>query len=285
MYDLGFSGLIKPSQNPEIIYELKPNLNCYFKIASFRTNSRGLRDKEYEINKPKDTFRIAVIGDSFTMSSGVEIEESYHALLEEWLNKDEGGINYQFINFGTGGYSLRQYWGVIRDKAFEYDPNLIIVGFCPSNDHIVPDNEIFEQPYKVKSQTYPFFKSYVIDKVVLKLKKTSNDSRGQSGEIFSEEQRKYMYDFFSRMNEFSNDNNIKIIIVCLSHRHNGKYVKELEKLVIGNGLHFVDVSLPFKGTDVLEYRINPTDGHPNEKANKVFAEQLYNYINKKDLLK
>ncbi len=284
MHDLGVSGLIKPSSHLEIIYELKQNLNSYFKLASFRTNSRGLRDKEYGITKPRDTFRVAVIGDSYTVPAGVEIEEAYHTLLEEWLNKERRLINYQFINFGVGGYSLRQYWGVIRNKAYKYDPDLIIVGFCPSNDHIVPDNEIFELPYKVKPKTYPFFKSYVIDKIVLKLKKDSNVNKIKSSEIFSEEQRKYMFDFFSKMNEFSNDKSIKIIIVCLSHRHNGKYVKELEKLVIGNGLHFVDVSLPFKGADVLEYRINPTDGHPNGKANKVFAEQLYDHLKKSNLL-
>lgn len=285
MYELGNSGLIKPSAYPEIVYELKPNLNSYFKLASFKTNSFGLRDKEYEITKPKDTFRVAVIGDSFTMASGVEIEESYHSLLEEWLNKDARGINYQFINFGVGGYSLRQYWGVIRNKAYEYNPDLIMVGFCPSNDHIIPDNEIFERPYKVKFKSYPFLKSYVIGKVISRLENNSSDSKVYNNEIFSEQQRKYMLDIFSKMYEFGNDKNIKIIIVNLSHRYNEKYVEELERLIIDTGLYFVDVSLPFKGTDVLEYRINPTDGHPNGKANRIFAEQLYNFFNKKNLLK
>ena len=292
MHDVGVSGLIKPSSHLEIIYELKQNLNSYFKLVSFRTNSRGLRDKEYGITKPRDTFRVAVIGDSYTMPAGVEIEEAYHTLLEEWLNKERRLINYQFVNFGVGGYSLRQYLGVIKDRAHGYDPDLIIVGFCPSNDHIVPAQEHFEHPYKVKPKTYPFFKSYVIDKVASKLnrlkrgllKNDNNVGKIQSRKVFSEQQEGYMLDIFSKMKEFCKGNNMQLIIANLTHRYNERYSKALEELVIDRGLHFVDVSLPFKGANILEYTFNPTDGHPNGKANRIFAEQLYDYLNKKNLL-
>ena len=42
IHGLGISGLIKPSNNSEIIYELKPNLDTYFKLTKFNTNSNGL---------------------------------------------------------------------------------------------------------------------------------------------------------------------------------------------------------------------------------------------------
>ncbi len=50
---MGVSGLIKPSSYTKIIFELKPNLNTYFKMARFMTNSCGLRDKEYLVDKQK----------------------------------------------------------------------------------------------------------------------------------------------------------------------------------------------------------------------------------------
>lgn len=289
VHAIGVSGLIKPSFHHEIIYELKPNLDTYFKLALFRTNSRGLRDKEYEIVKPKHTFRTATIGDSFTMPAGVKIEKAYHSLLEEKLNKEQKKLNYEFINFGVGGYSLRQYWGVIKYKAQEYTPDLIIIGFCPANDHLIPPPLIYaklaEGKYKVKTKTYPFFNSFVADTIAGMLRKlkrkfleTNNTNKLKTGTVFSEQQKNYMLDYFSKISNFSKDNNVPVIIANLSNRYNETYVKVLKKLVIESDLNFVDTSLPFKGADLNKYKIYPIDSHPNEAANQIFAEEIYNYL-------
>ena len=284
LQNLGVSGLLKPSNHSEIIYELKPNLNTYFKLAKFKTNSKGLRDKDYNFSKSGDIFRVAVIGDSVTMPSGVEIEESYHSLLEEKLNNEQKKLTYQFINFGVGGYSLRQYLGVIRFKAQEYDPDLIMVGFCPQNDHFIPPNKRFEQQYKIKPATYPFFQFHIIKRAKQRIFKNKN-KRGKrkinNAVPFSEEQKKYMSHIFSEMKAYSMEKNIPIIIIYLDNKYNERYASELRELVVDNGLYFVNVSLPFKGTNVNEYMIyqKRKEGHPNGRANRIFAETLYDYLN------
>ena len=106
---IGESGMIKRSVYPEIAFDLKPNLSTYFKLARVETNSRGLRDREYDLTKPERTFRVAVLGDSFTMPAGVDVRDSYHKVLERKLNLTTDSLSYEFINFGVGGYSLRQY--------------------------------------------------------------------------------------------------------------------------------------------------------------------------------
>ena len=55
-------GLVRASPHREVIYELEPNLDTYFKLTRFRTNSHGLRDREYDLTKPDDAFRIVVVG-------------------------------------------------------------------------------------------------------------------------------------------------------------------------------------------------------------------------------
>lgn len=276
IHALGKSGLIKPSNNSEIIYELKPNLDTDFKLTKFKTNSNGLRDKDYSFSKSGSVFRAALIGDSFTMPAGVKIEESFHSILEEKLNKEERDMTYQFINFGVGGYNLRQYLGTMKSKAIEYDPDLIIVGFCAQNDHRIPPSKIFERPYKVKPTTYPFFKSFVLDK----LKGITNNKRKiDNAETFTEGRKNYVSNIFSEMEAYSKQNNIPIIIMHLSNQYNKVYAKELEELVVENGLIFADVSLPFAGKDFGEYIIYPTDNHPNGKANRIFADELYGYLN------
>jgi hypothetical protein len=292
LHPLGDSGLIKPSNNPEIVFELKPDLNSYFKLAKLKTNSKGLRDKEYKLSKPGDVFRIAVIGDSFTMPAGVEIDKAYHSLLEEKLNKEQRGATYEFINFGVGGYDLRQYLGVIKFKAQGYDPDLIIVGFCPVNDHKVSDNVIFQQQYKARPATSYFFHSHVwesLEKYVLeplekKIFGKKNKHHPRYVVTSAKSEARYMNHIFSEMGAISKKANTPIVIVYLNNKYDETFAKKIENLVVNNGLYYLNVSIPFEGEDGNTYSIYLTDRHPNEKANSIFAEQIYDYLNKEDLL-
>ena len=288
VHNIGVSGLIVPSPYSEVIYELKPHLRTYFKMAKFETNSRGLRDKEYAIAKLNNTIRIAVIGDSFTMPAGVNIEEAYHRLLEEKLNEEQRGLSYEFINFGVGGYSLRQYWGVIKYKAKEYEPDIILVGFCPSNDYNIPSEKHFQNQYKVKRQTYPFFKLFALNEMIRGIKKRLAKRDFQENQVgnqygVSKEKQEYGRNYFSKMGIFSKENNIPIVVVFLARRP-FKHSKLTEKLTIDSGLYFLDVSSSFKGKNLKDYKIYAIDNHPNGKANKIFAERIYDYLDEMSLL-
>ena len=275
LHNMGESGLITPSLHNEIIFELKPNLDTYFKLTQFKTNSQGLRDKEYNVSKLNDVYRIAVVGDSFTMPAGVEINKSYHSRLEEQLNKEQPEEYYQFINFGVGGYSLRQYLAIIKFKVKKYNPDLIIVGFCGENDHVVYPDKIFKEPYKVKSTKNSFYRSFVLDKLRNII---NNNSPSINLVDFTENEKKYMTGIFSEMKAFSIETHTPIIIVYLNTRYNQRYVDNLEKLVIDKGLKFLNASSPFATKDMSDYMIYPTDSHPNLDANKIFAEELYQYL-------
>ena len=58
----------------------------------------------------------------------------------------------------------------------------------------------------------------------------------------------------------------------------------LRWLAISNGLHFVDVSTVFRGKDLSKLIIYPTDGQPNEKANAIFADGIYDFLTTQRLL-
>ena len=83
---LGQSDLVQPASHPSISFELKPDQEKLFKMAMVRANSQGLHDMEYSLRKPENAYRVAVLGDSQTMASGVDREEAYHAVLESRLN-------------------------------------------------------------------------------------------------------------------------------------------------------------------------------------------------------
>ncbi len=66
--------------------------------TTFRTNSRGLRDKEYDLNKTEGKKRIVIVGDSFTWGFGVNDDEIYSERLESMLS------NTEVINLGVTAF-------------------------------------------------------------------------------------------------------------------------------------------------------------------------------------
>jgi lysophospholipase L1-like esterase len=110
-------------------YELRPNVDVEFKGARLRTNSYGMRDREYPVNKPLGTFRIALFGDSYTMGAGVGDSDDYSTLLENHLNRErplEAFNNYEVLNFAVGGYSAIQSALGAKVTVPMFDPDVVM---------------------------------------------------------------------------------------------------------------------------------------------------------------
>ncbi|NUM42381.1 MAG: hypothetical protein HUU45_12210, partial [Leptospiraceae bacterium] len=95
------------SQDDDILHhKFKPNASGRYKTNEFDTdyniNSLGLRDKEYSVRKPDNTFRILMLGDSYTEGDGVHSHETFSKLLEDQLQTRTGPMKYEVINAGVG---------------------------------------------------------------------------------------------------------------------------------------------------------------------------------------
>ena len=65
-------------------------------------NSHGFRDDEVVLEKPTNTRRILVIGDSFTVGANVEMLEAYPQVLERLMNEDSD-TTVEIVNAAVGG--------------------------------------------------------------------------------------------------------------------------------------------------------------------------------------
>jgi len=101
-----------------------------------RVNSDGLRDREHTRAKPPDTFRIAVLGDSFTEAMHVPMEQTYWSLLERRLQECNPfpGKKVEVINFGVSGYGTAQELLTLRQRVWDYSPDLVVLAFTTLND-------------------------------------------------------------------------------------------------------------------------------------------------------
>lgn len=115
-----------------------------------RISSQGLRDREHERQKPPNTFRIAVLGDSFAEAFQVPVEKTFWAVLERDLSAcpSLNGNRVETINFGVSGYGTAQELQMLRHRVWAYSPDVVLLAFFTGND--IQDNSriLAKDPYR-----------------------------------------------------------------------------------------------------------------------------------------
>ncbi len=140
--------LHKISDIPGLSYELIANAkgeNGFYSI-----NSKGIRDREFEIPKPDDVFRIIVLGDSVTFGTEYPIELTYPKVLEKLLNKKNGTKRrYEVLNTGVCSYNAVQKFLFLKNKLLDYEPDLVIFQFLNDdyyrNAVVLPGDKALKQ--------------------------------------------------------------------------------------------------------------------------------------------
>ena len=116
-------------------YRYRPNIEVQssdpFPVA-WKTNSHGhIARSEYPVAKPRDRFRIGLVGDSFT--ANVDNTIRWGDVLEDRLNASEawramiGGRHVRVINFGLDGIGVVQFDDVAVEMAVPFEVDLLLV--------------------------------------------------------------------------------------------------------------------------------------------------------------
>lgn len=94
----------------------------------YNINSLGLRDREYSLKKPANTYRILVLGDSFAEGYGVPIEDAFVKVLERKLNQSAGNnVKYEVINGGVTTYSPLLEYLFLKQKGLQLEPDMVLL--------------------------------------------------------------------------------------------------------------------------------------------------------------
>lgn len=104
--------------------------------AFVRINSHGFRDKERTYKKPSNTYRIAVLGDSYAEALQVSEDKTFWSVLERKLSSCGSlkGKNVEVLNFGVSGYGTGRELIQLRQKVWKYSPDLVLLAFLTGND-------------------------------------------------------------------------------------------------------------------------------------------------------
>ncbi|PYX72538.1 MAG: hypothetical protein DMG78_12040 [Acidobacteria bacterium] len=108
-------------------YDYKPNLHLKVAGLGRTTNSFGMYDREYTVEKPPRTWRIALLGDSMALGP---FGHNYEALLENRLNEtrpDPDIQKFEVLNFAVGGYRITQIMETMIERAAPFHPDVYMV--------------------------------------------------------------------------------------------------------------------------------------------------------------
>lgn len=153
----GAEMVLRLSEDPDIGYELVPGASGRAWQTDVAVNSHGMRDREYSLEKPSGTYRIAVLGDSKTFGNFLPIADVYTEVLERRLLG--AGYRVEVLNFGVGGYDTVQEVAQLERHGVAFDPDLVVVGYCMNDVGVVSAN--LEHLENLRRWDSPIYRSRV----------------------------------------------------------------------------------------------------------------------------
>lgn len=97
-------------------------------------NRHGFRDYERTYDKPANSFRILVLGDSYVEALQVPLHDSFPALLEKILNRTSATMKFEVLNLGQSGFGTAEEYMRYLNLGVKYFPDLVLLAFLTGND-------------------------------------------------------------------------------------------------------------------------------------------------------
>lgn len=280
--------LVEASPYPAVYYQLKPGLDDWFRGKKIRSNSHGLADKEYELKKPTKTFRVAVLGSSWTMATGVPQDLSYHALLEARLREQHPDTNIEFLNFAVEMYGLREIVGTLENRVMVWEPDMILVAITSYTSYLrwLPADAVQRLP----DRTNPFFHSYAF-RALDNLLQTGLVIRSlEERPVVGSDQELYeaqVIRAFREVAAVAERADVPASIMWLSFASPGKALSEkMESISQELGINYIKGHEAIGDKPIIlrkNYKGN-TGRHPNAAAHEILADVLFEELQIEKLL-
>lgn len=120
--------LFVATDEPDLGYRLRPNVDTEARGVHVVTNSFGLRGPEVARAPAPGTERVLVLGDSVAFGFRLEQGETFPVLLEQELEQRHGG-SFEVLNGGVEGYNTVNQLAFLRSSLLELEPTTIVVVF------------------------------------------------------------------------------------------------------------------------------------------------------------
>jgi hypothetical protein len=252
---------------------IKPNIKISTENYTFESNSFGLRDKEYTLSKPDNVLRIALLGGSYEMGSGVSNAEVFESIVETQMNNsDVGEKPIEILNFANGGFYLVQHVELCRSKIFAFNPDIVLyVAHSAEKDRMLTCvSSLIRQG---KNLHYPFLEN--IKSVSGSKQFMSDDEIKGRLQPFADQLIKWSY---MEMALHCKKNNAVAVWAFLPTIDDPEDSSEFESIrSYAQQLNYITLDMRgvYDSLDLSTIRISEWNSHPNAKGHRIIAERFY----------
>ena len=278
------SEIKQPLPYKRLPFDHYPNKEGHYYGVSIKTNSLGLRDYEYSIEKPENKKRVIFLGDSFTFGWGVPLEKLYSKQVEKMLNSEEKKV--EVINMGVGNYNSIMEVELFKRRGLTLDPDMVILMYFVNDTEPVPPVKS-KAEYLILKNSY--FMAFLFDRFVKV--KTHFDKNFEWSEyysnLYSSENSKNLAATEKAIKELINlckDNGIRLLIVnipelrALKRYKFQKATSFIRSLAEQENVSFLDLLPALVEYDPESLWVSLEDPHASELANGIIAEKIYDKI-------
>jgi len=265
-------------------FELRPSYSIsYGGEFLFTTNRWGMRDKEYSLAPPPRTYRIALLGSSVEMGSGVPAERDYESVLEARLNREAPAASrrhYEILNFAVGSYSILQNVVVAERKMLRFTPNAVLLAVHPLEPR--PTARLLVR--LIRSRT-PIPYPYVREKL-----RQAGVEPGMAEPELLRRLQPVLDDLirwgYERIAQIAHENKLPIIAVIVPRsdvpQGQTEILAKQAQIAARYGMVVVSIEDAFNGQTPASLRLPHGNPHPNAHGHQLLADRLYERLRSND---
>jgi lysophospholipase L1-like esterase len=268
--------------------------------VEFRYNALRFRDAPLDA-KPKGTKRVIVLGDSFTEGQGVKAGDTAPKVLERLLNDAEPG-RWEVRNCGRRGTDFPALYEAF-EAILEYEPDLVVYALTLNdadqseafharqtyvNDWILDRGRQTEEPEERPSAFRSRLFAFVGDRV--ESWRVGRETTRWYLDMWGEpnrEGRDRTFGYVREMNRRLQERGKHLLVapwplfVGLEKGYPFAAVHdEIARFCLQAGIAHHDRLPLFRGQPSASFWVHPVDRHPNERAQRMAAEDLLPVVKK-----
>jgi len=262
-------------------FELLPSVKSTFKGASFRTNRWGMRDKDYTLNPPRGVYRIALVGSSMSLGGGVPQEQTFEALLEERLNREEPSASrrrFEILNFSVMAYGILQNVAVTERKIFRFKPNSVLL-MIHSNEQIRMEEHLASLLIAGIPIEYPYVRQKLQEAGIKPGMEEPELRRRLFG--ISSDLVKWSYQRIARL---CAEHSVPVVGIAFPpprQTTDGELAK-IAGWAAAAGIPVLSLEGVYDGHSLRSVRLPGSDPHLNELGHQLVANRLYQLLRQND---
>jgi hypothetical protein len=233
-----------------------------------------MRDRDYDLEPPPGTFRIALLGASYVMGSGVGDGETFEWVLEDMLNaeaKAAGTEPVEILNFAVGTLSSAQQLFLLRKTVLGFRPDAVLL-VCPATDADLFARLLFRTREEGVEVPYPFLRDLVDSLGVTS--STDEDDAIRRLEPVRGRLVRWVYREFADECRAHGVEPVWVFLTLPGRTPEPALIDEQVEAAAAAGFTVIDLRDVYDGHDPKSLQVAPWDWHPNPEGHRIIAERL-----------